>query len=259
MSKSHSQRPNSASASAAASASAELDEIAKSMNIPGPESFEKQLAANIPANPGTNSTKSSKIATAASKANSAPNISSKTTTDNQRRTGSYQVSSLPSSEEPQLAESENEAKIRRYQDFIQNKLQVTLQQTLAKRDAVYEMLGNYLELSKNIELIEKNKLVAIKTQVDLGCDFFVKAEIPPENAKLIIIDIGLGFWAELTLHEATEFIKQKDIQLNKKAEKLTQQAASISSQIKMIYEGIASLMELNKYPQDKPRRSDLSY
>jgi prefoldin alpha subunit len=157
-----------------------------------------------------------------------------------------------------LSQIQTDAKIEKYQKFIENKLKPDLKFALNKRDKIYDTISNYLQLAKNIQLIIDNQSGnnSIRTQIDLGCNFYAQAVI--EDSNFICIDVGLGFFVEFTLNEALNFIKLKESQLNETTKKLTKQAANISSQIKMVYEGIASLMQLQQQIT-KQRRADMAY
>ncbi len=47
----------------------------------------------------------------------------------------------------------------------------------------------------------------MKTKVDLGCNFYCQANI--EDPSRIFVEIGLGFYLELTLDEAEKFVNTK--------------------------------------------------
>ena len=51
----------------------------------------------------------------------------------------------------------------------------------------------------------------LKTKVDLGCNFYCQARVP--DPTKIFVSVGLGFFVELTLDEALEFISKKDCEL----------------------------------------------
>ena len=51
----------------------------------------------------------------------------------------------------------------------------------------------------------------LKTQVDLGNNFFCQAKVP--DTSLVCVAIGFGFFVEMTLDEAAAFIKKKTQQL----------------------------------------------
>ncbi|NWS08756.1 UXT protein, partial [Motacilla alba] len=47
----------------------------------------------------------------------------------------------------------------------------------------------------------------LHTQVDLGCNFFVSAEVP--DPRRVFVALGFGFFAELTLPEALRHLERR--------------------------------------------------
>ncbi|KAF9947994.1 hypothetical protein BGZ65_008383 [Modicella reniformis] len=144
-------------------------------------------------------------------------------------------------------------KITRYEKFVNEGLRKDLKEALDSRDAVYDQISDYLKLAKDIEVIKSNGLTEMKTQVDLGSNFYVQAKIP--DTKHIFVNVGFGFHAELTLDEALTFITKKEAFLQKKADMYTKKAAQIRAHIKMVLQAMAEIMKLSKEPL--PRNLDL--
>ncbi|XP_008336408.1 protein UXT-like, partial [Cynoglossus semilaevis] len=72
----------------------------------------------------------------------------------------------------------------------------------------------------------------LKTDVDLGCNFFVKAEV--EDSSRILVAVGYGFFVEMTHNEALRFIEKKTTQLTSFTEVLTKDSAKIKANIRMV-------------------------
>ncbi|KAF9986801.1 hypothetical protein BGZ75_001422 [Mortierella antarctica] len=143
-------------------------------------------------------------------------------------------------------------KLARYETFVNESLKSDLKDALDARDAIYEQTSEYLKLAKDIEVIKENGLTEMKTQVDLGSNFYVQAKIP--DTKYIYVNVGFGFHAQLTLDEALVFISkkeahlQKDQSLYRKAEKYTEKASQIRAHIKLVLEAMAEIMKLDTTP-----------
>ncbi|KAF9111030.1 hypothetical protein BGX27_005491 [Mortierella sp. AM989] len=148
-----------------------------------------------------------------------------------------------------MSESVQE-KIARYETFVNEGLRKDLKDALDARDAIYDQISEYLKLAKDIQVIKDNGLTEMKTQVDLGSNFYVQAKIP--DTKYIFVNIGFGFHAELTLDEALTFITKKEAHLQKKAKKYTEKSAQIRAHIKIVLEAMAEVMKLSNTP---PRRN----
>ncbi|PKC58328.1 hypothetical protein RhiirA1_541144 [Rhizophagus irregularis] len=80
--------------------------------------------------------------------------------------------------------------------------------------------------------------------VDLGSNFYCQAKIP--DTTYIYVNIGFGFHVQFTLDEAIEFINKKEILLQKKSDQYTQDIAKINAHIKVVYEAISEILNLEK-------------
>ncbi|KAG0332538.1 hypothetical protein BG004_001206 [Podila humilis] len=142
-------------------------------------------------------------------------------------------------------------KLARYEKFVNESLKKDLQDALDARNSIYNQTSEYLKLAKDIEIIKSNGLKEMKTQVDIGSNFYVQAKIP--DTQYIFVNVGFGFHAQLTLDEALEFISKKEEQLNRhvehgKAEAYTQKASKIRAHIKLVLEAMAEIMKLEGGP-----------
>ncbi|CAH2317009.1 UXT [Pelobates cultripes] len=100
-----------------------------------------------------------------------------------------------------------EEKVLRYEGFVSDTLQRDLLKVMENRDAVYEKISQYLQLKNVIErLQEMSPSETLETQVDLGCNFYVNAEVISEQ--------------------------------------LTKDAANIKAHIRLVLEGLRELQDL---------------
>lgn len=143
-----------------------------------------------------------------------------------------------------------ENKIKRYQSFVQDRLQPDLLALREVRERIARKIEQYATLAKNIESIKATKdpktqaLPKLKTKVNLGSNIYMNAVV--DNPSMIFMEVGLGFRVEFTLTEAQSFIKVKTESLNKKYEDANKKSADIASKIKMVYETIGDLMRLQQ-------------
>ncbi|XP_015272766.1 PREDICTED: protein UXT [Gekko japonicus] len=150
-----------------------------------------------------------------------------------------------------LGKQEVEGKVLRYEAFISDVLQRDLQKVLEQRDEVYEKIAQYLQLKNVIERLQETGSRELVTQVDLGCHFYVNAEVP--DTSTIFVALGYGFYAELTLPEALAFIEKKNKLLNETAETLTKDSTKIKANIRMVLEGLRELQGLQDLPEEDRR------
>ncbi|NXF94177.1 UXT protein, partial [Eubucco bourcierii] len=74
----------------------------------------------------------------------------------------------------------------------------------------------------------------LRTQVDLGCNFFVTAEVP--DPQKVFVALGFGFFAELTLPEALRHLERRSRQLDQLSQSLSRDGAKIRAHIRLVLE-----------------------
>ncbi|KAL2103436.1 hypothetical protein ACEWY4_000304 [Coilia grayii] len=142
-------------------------------------------------------------------------------------------------------------KVLQYETFINEVLKRDLQKVLEQRDGVYEKIAQYLQLKNTIESIQNAGSNDLKTEVDIGCNFYVQAHVP--DASKIFVAVGYGFFVELTHAEALKFIEKKTSQLTAYSEALTKDSAKIKANIRMVLEGLRELQGLTDLPETSRR------
>lgn len=148
--------------------------------------------------------------------------------------------------------SEITRKVLDYEKFLNEKLREDLRLILEKRDKIYEQIAEYLQLKTTIEKIkENNETGDLKTKVDLGCNFYVQANIP--DPSRIYVFIGFGFFLEMTHDEALKYIKKRTQFLTEHTDRLTSDAAKVKSNIRLVLEGLRELQNIRYEPEEKRR------
>jgi len=137
-------------------------------------------------------------------------------------------------------------KVLKFETFLNETLRPDLKSTLEERDKIYEEIAEYLSLKNSIEAIKVSDLPQgqpLKTKVDIGCNFYAKAVV--KNPQKVFVDVGLGFFVELTHDEALAFIEKKTKFLEIKTERLTKDSTKIKANIKLVLQGLRELQGLN--------------
>ena len=128
--------------------------------------------------------------------------------------------------------------------FINDRLKVDLTILLKERDEIYNDISEYHKLIESIEYIKESNDNKICTQIDLGCNFYMQAETNKD--KHIFVDIGLlGFHVEFTFNEAINYIKEKIILQNNKAQIKDDKIYFIQDKISAIQQGISDLLKVS--------------
>ncbi|XP_074873681.1 protein UXT isoform X2 [Carettochelys insculpta] len=148
-----------------------------------------------------------------------------------------------------------EEKVPRYEAFVSDVLQRDLRRVQEQREQVHEEITQHLRLKALIERLQESDGQAVQTQVDLGCNFFVTADVP--DTSRIFVALGYGFFAELTLLEALRFVDRKTKLLMELSKSLTKDSAKIKANIRMVLEALRELQGFQHQPED-PRR-DLGF
>lgn len=141
-------------------------------------------------------------------------------------------------------------KVKLYEDFLNERLANDLDGVLKTREVIYTEIAEYHQLRNVIEKTTqfdmKTSTGGLKTLVDIGANFYIEALVP--DASVVIISIGMGLYLEMTTDKALEFIVTRTKLLDGKCSSLTQEAAYIRAQMKLVLEG---LRELQLLPDDK--------
>uniref|UniRef100_S4RPG2 Ubiquitously-expressed, prefoldin-like chaperone n=1 Tax=Petromyzon marinus TaxID=7757 RepID=S4RPG2_PETMA len=146
-------------------------------------------------------------------------------------------------------------KVTEYEAFINEVLKRDLQSELVfcKRTCIYVCVTNIYKMMYTHKVANETGCPGeeLKTQVDLGCNFYVNAKVP--DASHIFVSVGYGFFVEFTLPEALKFIDKKTTQMNEYSEKLTKDSAKIKANIKMVLEGLRELQGLKELPVERTK------
>lgn len=140
-----------------------------------------------------------------------------------------------------MANKNLQEKVVKYETFLNDQLRPDLKAILEERDKIYEENSEYLSLKNAVEAIKASDILSnkLKTKVDIGCNFYAKATV--SNPERVFVEIGLGFFLEMSHDECLKFIDKKTKLLDKKAEMLTEQAIKTKANIKLVLHGLREL------------------
>nr|CAG4638894.1 EOG090X0MWD [Cyclestheria hislopi] len=139
-------------------------------------------------------------------------------------------------------EADSDKTVEQYETFVNDVLRTKLKNCLDRREEVCNDIREYSELRNTIFNLRDLDSKPLKTQVDLGCNFFVQAEV--SDLSKIFTAVGFGFFLELTPEESLNFIDKKIAFLNKSVEHLNEQAAAIKADIRMILDILGELQKI---------------
>jgi len=149
-------------------------------------------------------------------------------------------------------------KVRKYEAFLNDHLKPDLKALQEARDRVYSEIADFEALKKSILVArELEEGQPLKAKVDLGCNFYAQARV--DDPRRIFVEVGLGFFVELTLEEALKFADKRVKRLEETAEKLTDKACGVKASIKLTLEALRELQGVSTEDllQKRDRRRDL--
>ncbi|KAG8199415.1 hypothetical protein JTE90_000283 [Oedothorax gibbosus] len=147
-------------------------------------------------------------------------------------------------------------KITEYETYLNEVLREDLKHVLAQREVLCQEVLELEQLKTVIERLQEAELnkQTIKTRVDLGCNFYVHANV--NDTKYIFVKTGLDIFVQFTSEEATKFIDKKVDFLKKKIEKTLKASSEINAHIQIVLQGLRELQNLS-YTTETPRREVL--
>ena len=104
---------------------------------------------------------------------------------------------------------------------------------------IYHVTQNYCsQTSLNSRGLQEG-LKSLESLVDMGHGVQMQASV--QDASLITINVGLGFWAECTLDEAPQVIAVREQALQQQLASLDHDMARVRAHIKLVQEGLEHL------------------
>nr|CAG4647608.1 EOG090X0MWD [Megafenestra aurita]SVE92815.1 EOG090X0MWD [Megafenestra aurita] len=131
------------------------------------------------------------------------------------------------------------SQIQQYETFINEVLRSKLRTCLKAREDYQSEIQDYLQLQRTIQGLKELDGNPLKTKIDLGCNFFVQAEVP--DVSMILVSVGFGFLLELNHTEAIEFITKKIKQITERVKSLEEETSYINADIKMMLQNLGQL------------------
>lgn len=114
-----------------------------------------------------------------------------------------------------------------------------------KNDQLISDLTEYIKLKASIELISKinERGDGFKTQLDLGRNFLVQANI--DDPSKILTNVGLGYFVEFDIKESTTFIDRQIKFYTENIKKIKKDSAQTKAMIKLVLQGLYELQLKN--------------
>lgn len=122
----------------------------------------------------------------------------------------------------------------RYETFINDVLKEDLKQVDLRLQEVTGEITDLIQQKHSLKVITDRKTHpnGFKTQVNLGCNFFMEASV--SDTSTLLMHIGLSHYLEFTTEEANRYLDVRIKAFEKKAEEIKNQGAEIKAHIKLM-------------------------
>ena len=149
-----------------------------------------------------------------------------------------------------MTESSLTEKVKRYEQFLNERLRSDLQTVLSQRDRVYSDIAELTQLKQVIGQVQTHH-GPLKTLVDIGCNTYAQARV--DDCSKICVAVGLGFFLEMELVEASRFVEKRIGELNERAQELSKQSSQINARIKIVLQALDEL-QFSSVSAETPHR-----
>lgn len=131
--------------------------------------------------------------------------------------------------------------IARYENFINDVLKEDLKQLQARLQQVNAEITDLIQQKHTIKVITDKSMHpnGFKTQVNLGCNFFMEAAV--HDTSNLLMNVGLNHYLEFSLEEAKKYLDVRIKAFEEKAGELQQKGAETKAHIKMMLFGLGEL------------------
>ena len=123
-------------------------------------------------------------------------------------------------------------------DFLQSKLVPELTHLSGRRQEIESLIEEYIQLKTVLESTV-NLQTPLSTRMDIGCGFFVNAQI--ESTEKVFVAVGLGFFAQFTRREALTFLEKKLPLLRLRESRLIEEIARLKVFVEEVSEFLLKL------------------
>ncbi|XP_063895926.1 protein UXT homolog [Helicoverpa armigera] len=136
-----------------------------------------------------------------------------------------------------------EETILKYENFINDVLKEDLRNLELRLQQVNAEIADLIQQKHTLKVITDKEIHpnGFKTQVNLGCNFFMEASVV--DTSKMLMNIGLNHHLEFTVDEANKYLDVRIKAFESKAKELQMKAAETKAHIKLMLFGIGELQD----------------
>lgn len=142
-----------------------------------------------------------------------------------------------------MAEVNIDATIAKYDHFINDVLREDLRILESKLQHINAEISDLIQQRHSLKVLTDKTMHpnGFKTQLNVGCNFFMEASVT-DTSKLII-NIGSNIFLEFTLPEANKYLDARIKAYEEKSEELRDKAVAVKAHIKLMLFNIDELQK----------------
>lgn len=135
--------------------------------------------------------------------------------------------------------------VTRYESFVNDTLKEDLRIVEERLQKLNSEIAEFFQIKKSLEVLQNEEIFkdGFKTQVDIGCNFYIQAKV--SDPSTMLFDIGLHHYLEFTKPEALKYIDARITALEEVSESLIQKSAETKAHIKLMLLHIGELQNIN--------------
>ncbi|KAF9419338.1 hypothetical protein HW555_004102 [Spodoptera exigua] len=152
-----------------------------------------------------------------------------------------------------MSDPKIEETIFKYENFINDVLKEDLRRVQMRLERINSEISDLIQEKHTIRVITDKKMHpnGFKTQVNIGCNFFMEAAV--RDTSTLLMNVGLNTYLEFGLEEANKYMDVRIKAFEDMAAALQNKAAKIKAHIKMMLIGIGQLQDELKIDPKKRR------
>ncbi|XP_045502623.1 protein UXT homolog [Colias croceus] len=133
--------------------------------------------------------------------------------------------------------------VLKYENFINDVLKEDLRILHLKLQQINAEISDLIQQKHSLKVITDKNVHpdGFKTQVNLGCNFFMEASVT--DTSYLLINIGLNTFLEFNLEEANKYLDARIKVFEQKSEEMISKAAETKAHIKLMLFGINELQD----------------
>lgn len=142
-----------------------------------------------------------------------------------------------------MAKTNIDDTILKYENFINDVLKEDLRKLELRLQETNAEVADLIQQKHTLKVVTDKSMHpnGFKTQVNLGCNFFMEASV--QDTSKLLMNVGLNHYLEFSIEEANRYLDVRIKAFEKNVEELQTKAAETKAHIKLMLFGIGELQD----------------